>query len=88
MLWENTTNLGVLEKARAEIWKSWQETCEINRNHPRAAELFDAGKLPAISTIRSQDGGSIPLEAQRLGLDSYASDLNPVAVAHSNRAND
>jgi len=25
-------------------------------------------------------GGSIPLEAQRLGLDSYASDLNPVAV--------
>jgi putative DNA methylase len=25
-------------------------------------------------------GGSIPLEAQRLGLESYASDLNPVAV--------
>ncbi len=25
-------------------------------------------------------GGSIPLEAQRLGLDAYASDLNPVAV--------
>lgn len=25
-------------------------------------------------------GGSIPLEAQRLGLDTYASDLNPVAV--------
>ena len=25
-------------------------------------------------------GGSIPLEAQRLGLDSHASDLNPVAV--------
>ncbi|WP_420610491.1 DUF1156 domain-containing protein [Candidatus Poriferisodalis sp.] len=25
-------------------------------------------------------GGSIPLEAQRLGLDVYASDLNPVAV--------
>jgi putative DNA methylase len=25
-------------------------------------------------------GGSIPLEAQRLGLDAHASDLNPVAV--------
>src|SRR5215813_4006900 len=25
-------------------------------------------------------GGSIPLEAQRLGLETYASDLNPVAV--------
>ena len=25
-------------------------------------------------------GGSIPLEAQRLGLESYGSDLNPVAV--------
>ena len=25
-------------------------------------------------------GGAIPLEAQRLGLESYASDLNPVAV--------
>ena len=24
-------------------------------------------------------GGSIPLEAQRLGLEVYASDLNPVA---------
>src|SRR5205085_5351706 len=25
-------------------------------------------------------GGALPLEAQRLGLESYASDLNPVAV--------
>ena len=25
-------------------------------------------------------GGSIPLEAQRLGLPAYGSDLNPVAV--------
>ena len=25
-------------------------------------------------------GGTIPLEAQRLGLEAYASDLNPVAV--------
>ncbi len=30
--------------------------------------------------IRSRGGGAIPLEAQRLGLEAYASDLNPVAV--------
>ena len=32
------------------------------------------------STIPFAGGGAMPLEAQRLGLESYASDLNPVAV--------
>jgi len=32
--WENTTNEAVLERARAEIRKSWEETCYLNRNHP------------------------------------------------------
>ena len=32
------------------------------------------------STIRSPGGGALPLEAQRLGLEAHASDLNPVAV--------
>ena len=32
--WENTTNEDVLERARAEIRKSWQETCKLNRDHP------------------------------------------------------
>ena len=31
-------------------------------------------------TIPFSGGGSIPLEAQRLGLPAYGSDLNPVAV--------
>ena len=79
MLWENTTNERVLEKARAEIRKSWRRTCADNRNHPRAAELFDPDRLPAFHDPFA-GGGSIPLEAQRLGLESYASDLNPVAV--------
>jgi putative DNA methylase len=77
--WENTTNEEVLEKARAEIRKSWHETCELNRDHPQAAELFDPDKLPALHDPFA-GGGSIPLEAQRLGLEAYASDLNPVAV--------
>ena len=79
VLWENTTNEGVLEKARAEIRASWRRTCTDNRNHPRAAELFDPDRLPAFHDPFA-GGGAIPLEAQRLGLESYASDLNPVAV--------
>ncbi len=77
--WENTTNEEVLEKARAEIRRSWREVCELNQDHPQAAELFNPDKLPALHDPFA-GGGSIPLEAQRLGLEAYASDLNPVAV--------
>lgn len=77
--WENTANEEVLAKARAEIRKSWVETCELNRAHPQAAELFDPEKLPAFHDPFG-GGGALPLEAQRLGLESYATDLNPVAV--------
>jgi putative DNA methylase len=79
VLWENTNNETVLNAARSEIWKSWRETCELNRNHPDAATLFNPEKLPACHDPFA-GGGAIPLEAQRLGLDAYASDLNPVAV--------
>ncbi len=77
--WENTTDERVLNEARAEIRKSWRGACADNRDHPRAAELFDPDKLPAFHDPFA-GGGSIPLEAQRLGLESFASDLNPVAV--------
>src|SRR5271156_6786968 len=79
VLWENTTNEKVLQAARDEIWQSWRYTCAENADHPRAKELFDRYKLPAFHDPFA-GGGSIPLEAQRLGLESYASDLNPVAV--------
>ena len=77
--WENTTNETVLEAAREEIRKSWRRACEDNNDHPRAAELFDPDRLPAFHDPFA-GGGAIPLEAQRLGLEAYASDLNPVAV--------
>ncbi|MEL0169932.1 MAG: DUF1156 domain-containing protein, partial [Pseudomonadaceae bacterium] len=77
--WENTNNEEVLQRARAEIWKSWRETCELNKGHPQAAELFNPEKLPGFHDPFA-GGGALPLEAQRLGLESYASDLNPVAV--------
>jgi putative DNA methylase len=79
VLWENTTNEEVLERARAEIRRSWREVCELNKDHPQAAELFSPDKLPALHDPFA-GGGTIPLEAQRLGLEAYASDLNPVAV--------
>jgi putative DNA methylase len=77
--WENTTNEEVLERARAEIWQSWRVACADNADHPRAKELFNRHKLPAFHDPFA-GGGSLPLEAQRLGLESYGSDLNPVAV--------
>jgi putative DNA methylase len=79
VLWENTTNETVLQAARDEIWQSWRRACAENAGHPRAQELFDRKKLPAFHDPFA-GGGALPLEAQRLGLESYASDLNPVAV--------
>ena len=61
VIWENSTNEEVLERAKAEIRKS-----------------FD-GDLPPVYDPFS-GGCSIPLEAQRLGLPAYGSDLNPVPV--------
>jgi putative DNA methylase len=77
--WENTTNEEVLQKARDAIWESWRRACAENADHPRARELFNREVLPAFHDPFA-GGGALPLEAQRLGLESYASDLNPVAV--------
>ena len=77
--WENTTNEEVLHRARDEIWQSWRRACADNADHPRARELFDRHVLPAFHDPFA-GGGSLPLEAQRLGLEAHASDLNPVAV--------
>ncbi|MGB7509699.1 MAG: DUF1156 domain-containing protein [Pelodictyon phaeoclathratiforme] len=79
VLWENTTNEEVLERARVEIRRSWRDVCELNKEHPQAAELFNPDKLPSLHDPFA-GGGAIPLEAQRLGVEAYASDLNPVAV--------
>jgi putative DNA methylase len=77
--WENTTNERILQAARDEIWQSWRRACADNADHPRAEELFNGYRLPAFHDPFA-GGGALPLEAQRLGLEAYASDLNPVAV--------
>lgn len=73
--WENTNNESVLRRAREKIMESWRETCRLNAGQPG----FNPDVLPACHDPFA-GGGAIPLEAQRLGLESYASDLNPVAV--------
>lgn len=77
--WENTTSEDVLKRARDEIWQSWRRACAENADHPRAKELFDRNRLPTFHDPFA-GGGALPLEAQRLGIEAYASDLNPVAV--------
>ena len=61
VIWENSSNEGVLERARNEIRKNFKDGL------PPVYDPFSGG-------------GSIPLEAQRLGLPASGSDLNPVAV--------
>lgn len=61
IIWENSDNEHVLQKAKEEIIKSTD------------------GKLPEFLDPFS-GGGSLPLEAQRLGLKVHAHDLNPVAL--------
>ena len=77
--WENTGEQAVLSQAQKEIWKSWRGTCSDNQAVPNVKKLFDVTKLPGFHDPFA-GGGTLPLEAQRLGLESYASDLNPVAV--------
>ena len=77
--WENTGNKRLLEAARRAIRKSWRRACADNANHSRARKLFDPSSLPAFHDPFA-GGGALPLEAQRLGLEAHASDLNPVAV--------
>lgn len=77
--WENTANDRILNAAREEIWQSWRYTCAQNADHPDAALLFDRHTVPSFYDPFA-GGGVLPLEAQRLGLKAFASDLNPVAV--------
>ena len=69
----------MLQQARDEIRACWRRACADHADHPRAAELFDPERLPAFHDPFA-GGGALPLEAQRLGLEAHASDLNPVAV--------
>jgi putative DNA methylase len=78
--WENSSNERVLNKARWYIARSlaWGRGKEPPDN-PEAVRRYLLDHAPPVYDPFC-GGGSIPLEAQRLGLRAYGSDLNPVAV--------
>jgi putative DNA methylase len=78
--WENINNDEVIDRAKLEIARSVARNLGEPLPVGKAAiEEFLAAKAPPVLDPFA-GGGTIPLEAQRLGLKPYASDLNPVAV--------
>ena len=80
--WEATNDERILNKARYEIARSLARGRGEAAPPPRDADAV-LGYLrehapPVCDPFCG--GGSIPLEAQRLGLRAFGSDLNPVAV--------
>lgn len=80
VVWENSNNEEVLYEAQLEIARSVARNLGVDVPVGKeAVREFLATKAPPVLDPFA-GGGSIPLEAQRLGLRAYASDLNPVAV--------
>lgn len=63
---------------RLVVWENTTDAALLAETH-REILASTGGNPPAILDPFA-GGGSIPLEAQRLGLEAHASDLNPVAV--------
>lgn len=60
------------------VWENSNDETLLRRAREEIRKSND-GELPAVLDPFA-GGGSIPLEAQRLGLEAHASDLNPLAV--------
>lgn len=80
-----TEDAQVMERQRlhtllAKLVK-WENSNDENSLNEARAEIRKCmGEEPLIFLDPFAGGGSIPLEAQRLGLEAHAHDLNPVAV--------
>ncbi|MCZ2207310.1 DUF1156 domain-containing protein [Cylindrospermopsis raciborskii] len=76
----NSTNSLVLEQAQKEIARclAWEQGEEAPTKPDAVRNYIAKYAPPAYDPFCG--GGSIPLEAQRLGLEAHGSDLNPVAV--------
>ena len=74
--WESTADEVLLEQARAEIRRSWRRACAES---PGPQVRPDPDRLPGLGDPFA-GGGAVALEAQRLGLDACAGDVDPVAV--------
>ena len=80
VLWENTTNEEVLERARAEIRRSWREVCELNKDHPqaRAVQSGEAPRAPRSFCGRRRD----PAGGPTAWVEAYAIRSQPRGCAH------
>ena len=78
--WESSSDDDMLAEARYEIARSFARSRGENAPTEPAEVLqyLNDDALPIYDPFAG--GGSIPLEAQRLGLRAVASDLNPIAV--------
>jgi putative DNA methylase len=80
--WDASNNETILDATRWEIARSvaWGlgEEPPARSDGPAILDYLQTKAPPVYDPFSG--GGSIPLEAQRLGLRAYGSDLNPVAV--------
>jgi putative DNA methylase len=67
---------GIIE--RLVVWENIRDEKLLAEAHAEILASTDGNPPPILDPFAG--GGTIPLEAQRLGLKAYASDLNPVAV--------
>ncbi len=87
VIWKNSNNENLLAEARYEIAYSVARNNGENltafrekfKDDPKAVLTYLRDHCPAVYDPFC-GGGSIPLEAQRLGLRARASDLNPLPV--------
>ncbi|HKH64969.1 MAG TPA: DUF1156 domain-containing protein [Solirubrobacterales bacterium] len=63
---------------RLVVWENIRDEELLAEAHEEILASTDGNPPPILDPFAG--GGSIPLEAQRLGLEAHASDLNPVAV--------
>ncbi|WP_454163373.1 DUF1156 domain-containing protein [Gordonia iterans] len=63
---------------RLVVWENSNDEALLAEAHRKILESTDGNPPPILDPFAG--GGTIPLEAQRLGLEAHASDLNPVAV--------
>ena len=75
--WENSDNQSIMDKARLEIARSLSREKELPVPVGRSAVIMFLQEYAPTVMDPFAGGGSIPFEAQRLGLPAHASDLNP-----------
>src|SRR4051812_45278072 len=67
---------GIIE--RLVVWENVRDDKLLAEAHAEILKSTGGNPPPILDPFAG--GGTIPLEAQRLGLEAHASDLNPVAV--------